>query len=195
MPAGKNQNIPGYCAHPAQYTISPSCDLLWRFAAGTAIAEQLPVRPFLQDVNRQAAFVLTVVPFDEIAIDLSHRSEAGQLTSPPGAIQGTGEYLRECQSTKTIPQPLRIALAPLSEWQIGAACVLAGNRPGCFAVSGQIDDLKLFAHAVGICMLQTELVSAAIGEISQWVSHRNPVIGRSLRPGLRLLQGQRRSLC
>ena len=102
MAAGKNQNIPGYYAHAADYTISPRCDLLWQFAAGTAIAEQLPVRAFLKDVNRQATFVFAVVPFDEIGINLSHRSEAGQLARPHGAPQGAGEYLRECQSTETL---------------------------------------------------------------------------------------------
>jgi hypothetical protein len=140
-------SIPGDCAHAAHYTISSSCDPLWRFTARTAIAEQLPVGAFLQDVNRQAAFVLTVVPFDENAIDLGHRSEAGQLTCPPGTLQGTGEYLRECQSPKTLPQPLCIALPALGKRQIGVACVLAGNRPGCFAVSGQISNLKSFVHA------------------------------------------------
>ena len=80
MTAGKNQHVAAYCADPAHDTISSSCHLLWRFTAGRAIAEQLPVRAFFQDVNRQAAFVLAVVPLNEISIDFSRRSESGQLT-------------------------------------------------------------------------------------------------------------------
>src|SRR5215472_4500727 len=52
MPAGKNQIILRYGAQAAHYAISARCNLLWRFAAGTAVAEQLPVRTFLQNVNR-----------------------------------------------------------------------------------------------------------------------------------------------
>lgn len=40
-----------------------------------------------------------------------------------------------------------------------------GAQQGSFS-----NDLKLFAHAIGLCMLRTELLSVATGEISQvWV--------------------------
>src|SRR5437016_13368095 len=57
MSAGKKQNISSHRSHAAHYAISPRSDLLRRFAARAAVAEQLPVRTFSQDVNREAAFV------------------------------------------------------------------------------------------------------------------------------------------
>src|SRR5215831_20381741 len=87
---------------PLEKTRTSPASTRTRLTTRSAIAEQLPVRAFLKDVNRQATFVFAVVPFDEIGINLSYRSEAGQLARPHDAPQGAGEYLRECQSSETL---------------------------------------------------------------------------------------------
>ena len=53
----------------------------------------------------------------------------------------------------------------------------------------QIDDLRLFVHALRICMSETELVSVAVDEISRVVSHRKPFIERGLPTWLEALAG------
>jgi hypothetical protein len=55
-------------------------------------------------------------------------------------------------------------------------------------VSSQIDDLRLFAHALGICMLEAELVSVAMDESSRVVSHRKPFTERGLPTWLTVFQ-------
>lgn len=67
MAARKTQNLPSYCATATHHTIRPSCDFLCRSPRNS---HRGPVRAFLKDVNRQAALILTVVPFDEIAVDV-----------------------------------------------------------------------------------------------------------------------------
>jgi hypothetical protein len=61
------------------------------------------------------AFVLTIVPFDEIAIDLRDRSEAGKFTGPHDALQGAGKNSCERQAARPFPQPSRTAFPPFSE--------------------------------------------------------------------------------
>ena len=53
-----------------------------RFAARVAVAEHLPVRPFLEDVLRRLALVSTVVPLEQVGIDQGGGLEGRQLTGP-----------------------------------------------------------------------------------------------------------------
>jgi hypothetical protein len=50
------------------------------------------------DLGRASTFILAVVPFEQIVIDFDCGAEAGQLTCPPCALQGTGKHLGEGQS-------------------------------------------------------------------------------------------------
>jgi hypothetical protein len=86
MSAGKEQNIPREGTDAFHYAIGPGRDLLRRFSAGTTIAEEFPSGAFREYVNGQTAFVLAVVPFDQIAIDLGGGSKASELTGPHGAL-------------------------------------------------------------------------------------------------------------
>jgi len=58
------------------------------FAPWAAVAEQVPVRAFGKDVSRVAAFVLAVVPFDQVTINLGYGSEPSELARPHAATQG-----------------------------------------------------------------------------------------------------------
>src|SRR6267143_673002 len=148
VPAGEKQNVARRRPHAVQYSVSPRGDLLWRFAARAAVAEQLPVRAFRTDLDRTATLVLAVVPLDEVVIDFSRRSKAGQFTCPTRALQWTGKHPRKRQFTQPLTKSSGIALATLGQRQIGDACVLAGQTPGRFTVPGQVNDGKFFAHAV-----------------------------------------------
>jgi hypothetical protein len=110
---GKKQNIALHGAHAFHHAISPGCDLQGRFSTGAAVAEKLPPRVFRQYVNRQTAFVLAVVPLDQVAIDLSCRSKAGQFTGPHGALQRACEHFRKRLSTQPFPQLSGVAFPAL----------------------------------------------------------------------------------
>src|SRR6516165_3494592 len=95
MPARKKQHVPLYGMQPADNAISPRAHLVRRFTSGAAVAEQLPIRAFRTDLGCAATFILAVVPFEQIAIDVGCGAEAGQLTGPARALQGAGKNLDE----------------------------------------------------------------------------------------------------
>src|SRR5437667_2134916 len=159
MSAGKKQNISSHRAPAAHDAISPRSDLLRRFAARAAVAEQLPVRTFSQDVNREAAFVLAIIPFDQVSASFSYGSEPGQRTCPHGALQGAGEHFRKLESAQAFSQPSRIALPAVSERQISKTGVLTGDCPSRFAVSGQVDDREAVAHVLLLMVFQVLVIS------------------------------------
>src|ERR1700761_1741382 len=64
MSARKNQDIPLNLAHTGHHPMSPCVDLVWRLSSRATVAKQLPIRPFLANLGPDAAFILTVVPFD-----------------------------------------------------------------------------------------------------------------------------------
>src|SRR5262245_59008617 len=51
--------------------IGPDCDLARRFAPGTAVAKQIPVRPLGTDFGRTHTFVGAIIPFAQVWIDVS----------------------------------------------------------------------------------------------------------------------------
>ena len=77
------------------------------------------------DVNSTATLVLAIVPFDQIPVDFSDSSKAGQLTGAPGTLQRAGKHLGKTQSMQPFLEPARIALATFCERQVGKARVLA----------------------------------------------------------------------
>src|SRR3974377_1771435 len=93
MPTRKDQHISLNRVHTAQYLVGPRGDLVWRLSPWTAVAKQLPVRPLLADFATPATLILAVVPFDQLAIDFGHSSEAGQFAGPGRAPQRAGKHL------------------------------------------------------------------------------------------------------
>jgi hypothetical protein len=77
MSAGKNQHIPGDCAQAVHNPIGSLGNLLWRFSSRRAVAEELPFRTLCMDLHASSAFIVAVVPFEQIWIDFSDSTEAG----------------------------------------------------------------------------------------------------------------------
>src|SRR5262245_21600964 len=146
--AREQQDVSAHSPHSLHHAVCPSGHLLRRFTAGAAIAEQLPVRALGKDVNREAALVLAIIPFDQVTVRFSHRAEPGQFARAYGPTQRAREYLRESRSVQPFTKPSRHVLSALGEGQIGEPCVLTGNCPGRFAVPGQVNDRKGPVHVV-----------------------------------------------
>src|SRR5215510_8096536 len=146
MPAGKQQHVPLHGTQATHDTIGPRRGLGWRFPSWAAVAEQFPVGALRPDLGGAASLILAVVPFDQLTIHFSHGPEAGQRAGPGGALQGTGIDLGERQAAQPCPELAGVALAALSQWQVGQSRVLAREAPGRLAVPGQINDRQLFTH-------------------------------------------------
>ena len=132
-------------SHPGQYAVSPRAHLVRRFTAWATVAEQLPLRPRSKDLVCAETLVLTVVPFDQIAVDFGNCPEPRQLTCPCGALQWARKNLSEIQSSKSFSERAGVLLAALRQWKIGKPRMLTRQAPRGLAVPGQTNNRKLVA--------------------------------------------------
>src|SRR5262249_60485952 len=139
-PAGKEQNIPPDGPHSAYHAVGPDTNLFRGFPSRTTIAEQLPVRALGVDFTGTAAFVISVIPFQQVAINLGNAAEAGEFACPGRAHQGTGEYPDESQAAQPLPKTAGVALATLGQRQIGESRMLARQAPGSLAMPCQVNN-------------------------------------------------------
>src|SRR5204863_13887 len=128
------------------HTLGPVTDLLWRFPVGATVAKQLPAGPLRTNLRRSKTFVIAVVPFDQIAIELCYRAEARQFSGPNGALQRTGQNLGENQSGQPLSKSQRIAFTAFRQRQIRKSGMLTCGAPGSFPVTRLVDYGKNFAH-------------------------------------------------
>src|SRR6516164_1675544 len=147
MPARKNQHVAFDRTHPAHDAVGPRANLARRLSSGTAVTEELPVRTLHTGFSRAAAFILAIVPLDQVGIDLGYTAKSGQLAGASRALQGTGEDLGKSQSTQPLAEGAGITFAAFGQGQVGPAGVLPGQAPGGLAVPRQVDNRKQFAHA------------------------------------------------
>src|ERR1700719_3859524 len=79
MAAGEEQGIPVQGAKAGDDPVGAGANSRHAFAAGTAVAEELPVGPFLENLRRRFALVVAVVPLDEVRFDLGYRAKPRQF--------------------------------------------------------------------------------------------------------------------
>src|SRR5215470_13119549 len=93
-----------------------------------------------------ATLVIAIVPLDQIPVDFSDSSKAGQLTSASDTLQWAGKHLGKTQSAQPFLEPPRAALAAFCQRQVGKSRVLTRESPRGFPVSCQVNDLKRLVH-------------------------------------------------
>src|SRR5436190_21629001 len=81
MPAREDQDVTLESPEQPHDAIGPRPHLPRGFTPGATVTKQFPVGPFSVNLNAAAAFVVTVVPFEQITFDLGHPPKPGQLTS------------------------------------------------------------------------------------------------------------------
>src|SRR4029079_10119916 len=113
MAARKEQRMACRRADAADDPIRTFADFMRRFASRAAVAEEFPIGTFCTNLSRTASFVLTIVPFDQVFINVSDWFEAGQFTGPGRTLQRTGQHLGKCQSLESFTKSSWGALATL----------------------------------------------------------------------------------
>src|SRR6266404_6728648 len=146
MGARKHQDVTLDGPYTIDDTVGARAHLVRGLASGTAVAEQIPIRALLQDLDSAAAFILAIVPFDQIRIGFGLLADTSQLASPDGALQRAGEDLCKAQPAQPRPERPGIGFAALGQRQIGSPGMLTRQAPGGLAMPGQIDDRKRFSH-------------------------------------------------
>src|SRR5262245_51010985 len=147
MPAREEQHVALLGAHPADHAVGARPDLRRRLAAGTAVAEELPVGALGVDLGRGPALVVAIVPLDEVAVELGRVREAGELAGARRALERARPYPGEAEPAQPLAEALRVALAALGERKVRAAGVLAGEAPSRLAVPGEVHDGERATHA------------------------------------------------
>src|SRR5215470_3756393 len=146
MRAGEQQHLALDRAYATHHAVGSRADLRRRFSSGTTVAEQLPAWTLRQNLRGAPAFVLPVVPFDQIAVGLGHAPESRQLAGPRRALQRAREDSCEGESAQPLAEPASVALAARRQRQIGESRMLAGDAPCGFAVPREVDDRERFGH-------------------------------------------------
>lgn len=122
-------------AQTCQHPVGALGNLLYRFAVRTAVNKYIPARVRRANIGGRPALEVTVVPFPKIRLNEDCPAEAGQFAGAARPLEGAGEHMVERDPMKS-PAELRCAaLAVCGERQIGAASMLARERPGGFAVA------------------------------------------------------------
>jgi len=119
MAAGENEHISIRGPQPDQHAIGTGANLRGRFAAGTAVAKQLPVGSFPLNFHRPAAFVFAVVPFHEIRVGFRALAETSEVAASRGALQRACEHFGEGPAEESAAQLACLLFAVLSKRQIG----------------------------------------------------------------------------
>jgi hypothetical protein len=125
MPAGKQQHVAIDPTDTGNHPICPYANVFWRFTPRASIEKQKPIWTLFVNVNSTAPLILTIVPFDQVLINLSDSPEARQLARPRCSLQGAGKDLGETDPSQTFPQGASISLATLGQRQVGVPCMLA----------------------------------------------------------------------
>jgi len=140
MGAREKQNVAANRAHAPHHGVGPHAHLLRGFAAGTAIAEELPARSLGKNFKGAAALVLAIIPLDQIVVLLRHRIETREGAGPNGALQRAREYRGKREPPQPLSQPPRVAFAAFGQRQIGEPGMLTGKTPSRLAVSCEVND-------------------------------------------------------
>src|SRR5439155_18395141 len=82
------------------HSVRPFPDLVRRFAAGTAVAIQIPVRLLRADFLERQPLVLAAVPLTQIRFDAADVDEPGERARVAGAAQRAAPHLREADAER-----------------------------------------------------------------------------------------------
>jgi hypothetical protein len=148
VPTGKEQNVPGDFPHSAYDAVRARADLLGCVASRATVREQVPPRALRPNVDTTAAFILAIIPLDEVRIYIGDGAKPSQFTSLARPLEWASEHSYESQSFETLSESSRRMFATLSEGEVREPSVLARQTPGGFTVARQINYGKFVCHLV-----------------------------------------------
>jgi hypothetical protein len=127
---------------PRHDPIDPLGDLQDGLAAGTPVAEELPLRALSMDFNACPAFVMTIIPFEQLPVERCQSGKAGEVTGSQRPPERTREHVIESQTFESGTERASLFLTPGRERKIGPPRVLTRNTPSGLSVSHEIDTVS-----------------------------------------------------
>ena len=148
----KEGDVAAESAKPSDHAVGAGCRVDGHVAARAAVFPDVPTGVLLANFGGAKAFVVAVVPFDEFSFDLGVGIQPGQFAGAAGAQPGAGQHLGKSDAFQARCQSASHLLAMRGQRQISAAGVLAGDRPGRFAVADE-EELQKAVHGTSIAAL------------------------------------------
>ena len=134
--------------------IGAAGDILGCFTARTAVSKNVPARTLPFDVGGASALVLAIVPLGEVGLGNGVWPKTGKLAGSPGALARAGQHMSERDALKPRREATCGVFALGGQGNVGAACVLAGERPFGLAVPDNIEPSRAAgAHYISIAGL------------------------------------------
>ena len=143
MSARENQDVALERPEPRHHPIDPLGNLQDGLTAGTPVAEELPLRAFSMDFHACPAFVMTIIPLDQLPVERCQTGKAGELTGSQRPLQRTREHVIESQAFESGTERASLFLTLGRECKIGPPRVLTRNTPSGLSVSHEIDTVSI----------------------------------------------------
>jgi len=137
--AGKEEGVAVDGAEAGNDAVGTGSDGFDGLAVGGPVAEELPVWILGANLLATKAFVVAVVPFNKVGIDVGDGRETGEGTGAAGALKGAGPDGFELNAGEAGAEFRGVEFTLRGEEEIGEAGVLGGEGPGGFSVPGEVD--------------------------------------------------------
>ena len=138
LAVGEERDVPPLIDKTCYDSIRTIGDLRGHFAAGTAVAKQIPPRSLLPDFRSLLSLVSTIVPFGQIRLNFGQDRQPRQLACSSGAFPWACQHTRK----RKFPQPnselARLILALRGQWKVRVTCVSARERPFRLAMPDKV---------------------------------------------------------
>ena len=138
--------------------VGPRGDLGGGFAGGAPVGEDVPARALRMNFIGATAFVVAVIPLGEIGVYVGARGQPAQFAGLPGAVSRTSEDVVEGQVADAFVEFARFVFAFDGQRQIGAAGVVAGERPGGFAMADEVDFERRAGGVLGLATVHFQFL-------------------------------------
>lgn len=135
MPVRKDGGVTPMASHAGNHPVDADSNISRRFATGTAIQENVPARPIISYGVTGPAFVIAIIPLDEIAVDYRVAAEPGGIARLVCAPKRAGQDQRLSMGAEIWGQSLGLTQSSIRQRQIAQPGVTFSSRPRCFTVT------------------------------------------------------------
>src|SRR2546423_4757707 len=146
---GKNQHVALDTADLGDDAIDSAADIRGRFAAGSTVAPERPIRVGPGNLFGGETFVAAVVPLLQFRPYLGLRPVTRQRAGIAGALQRAGQYHGELPGIELGAQRLRLSAPVIGEWNIRLTRMAAIAAPLGVPVAHQHHDLLGHPRSAG----------------------------------------------
>ena len=129
LPVRKQSYVAIKRAKMGNKPVGPGGNQCRHFATRTTVPKDIPARSSLSNIGGKQSLVISVVPFSQVGLDRSRRRESGQLTGSPRPLARAGQHSSKPIVAEPWSKFARLLLAAGGQRNVGAAGVLASQRP------------------------------------------------------------------